>query len=138
MAVTPVQPVQRPQEITRQTRKSGGRIGQIIGGIGGAVIGATTANPGLGAAAAGALTGAATGAGLGGIAGESIQPAKFRTGTRPTPSGGLPPLQLSRNGQLMAESLQILQQMPKELSSPHSRSLTAALMQDLAQNSGVA
>lgn len=151
MAITPIQPVQR-RETQRQTRRGGGKTGQIVGAVGGAAIGALgamTAGPagaaagakagaGFGAIAGGALSGAATGAGLGGIAGEAIQPARFKTETQALPTGGVPNIRLSQQGQEIAESLKILQQLPPEIRQPHSRSLTAALMQDMAQQAGVA
>ena len=144
MAVTPIQPVQR-QQITRSKPSGTARGLGIAGGIGGAIVGGikgaakgAVLGGGVPGAIVGGLGAMVAGASGGKFIGEMVSPSKSMTDHRPVPTGGVPNKpSISRNGQLFAESLQILNQLPKEIAAPHSRALTAALMQDMAQTSGV-
>lgn len=138
---TQITPVQR--QATRRVKeskaaKTGGNIlgavGAVAGGIAGGIGGLASGGP-LGAAAgatAGTAGGFGAGRNLGSFIGERIQPTRTITDPVPVSGGPLPGLQLSPQAQQFGEALQILKQIPAEIAAPHSRSLTAALMNELA------
>jgi hypothetical protein len=141
MGIQPVQkqPTRRVEE-SKTAKRAGGLLGAIAGvtgGIAGAIGGGKTAGP-MGAvagAATGASGGFSAGQHLGRTIGERIEPS--RTITENAPDQEVTQMQgfnVSASSKKYSEALQILADLPPEVSQPSSQLLTAALMQDLAQN----
>lgn len=140
MAITPVQPVARPQQ---RVERSGGKLGKplgtalgLAGGIAGGIVGAAG---GPASAAQGALggfaAGQATGQGLGGL----IDPAKSKVvSNQPMASAPMPTQSVSQkykmsdNGRIALEGLRVAQADPDF--AEYQEPLALAIMNDIAQN----
>ena len=140
MAITPVQYVQRPEEVsTTKGKAGGGKWGQIAGTLGGAVLGgaaiAATGGTAAPAVAMGALGGAATGGSLGGLLGESIKPTKEGTTAmeRRMQTMG-PQMTQSNHADTLKQSLVALQTQPDHLKAEYTKPLVNAYMTASAKN----
>lgn len=142
MAIAGIQPVQKQPTRRVEKSKTAERGGGILGaaaGIAGGIVGGLGgfASGGPAGAVAGATAGAAggfsSGRQLGQFIGERIEPTKTITEEAPVGVTQIQGFNVSGNSQRYAEALQILADLPPEVSQPSSQLLTAALMQDLAQ-----
>lgn len=132
MAIQQINQISRPQEQTKTKRsRTGQALGNVlgvVGGVAGAVAGGVSGGPA--SAITGGIGGASGGRGLGSALGESVDPSKQVSAGAQSPQPRQ--LQLSPNAREFADTLKILQQLPPEIGQRASQSLTAALMQDLA------
>jgi hypothetical protein len=139
MGIQPVQkqPTRRVEESKTAKRAGGllGAIGGVAGGITGALPGLASRNPmaAIAGGTAGAAGGFSAGQQLGRSIGERIEPTRTITEDAPVGVTQIQGFNVSENTQKYSEALQILADLPPEVSQPSSQLLTAALMQDLAQ-----
>lgn len=125
-----IQPVYR-QQTSQQS--SGGQLGKVLGAAGavaGGIIGAVG-----GGGPGGAIAGASAGASLGGMAGGLIDPQRMTGGglSAPQVAGPLQPPKFSENGQILADAMRSLDQLPTEYRTEFQDTLANALLKDLAQ-----
>lgn len=127
--VAPVNPVQQRQTVRQNPSKTSRGLGNALGATGGLIAAAS------GGGFSGNLAGVTSGRMIGQFVGESIDPSGTEVVQSPVATQ-IGDFKISQNGQLYAEALRILQNVPPEVAQPHSKALTAALMADLAQTNG--